>query len=76
MRNLTTDEIQLLSYFSEFTERNKGKLLESCIILLSEQYGMDFNEYSVMSLNSEEYFDRYTGFVIIKEKDSRFTQTK
>ena len=68
MYNLTTDEIQLLSYFSKLNERNKGRMLESCIIALAEQSEMDFSEYSFMSLNLEKYFDRYMGFVFITEK--------
>ncbi len=68
MYNLTTDEIQLLSYFSKLNERNKGKMLESCIISLAEQLGMGFDEYSFMSLNSGEYFDRYMGFAFVIEK--------
>lgn len=37
MYNLTTDEIQLLSYFSNLNEFNQDKILNLCISTLNEQ---------------------------------------
>lgn len=66
--NLTSDEIELLSWFSKLSERNQGKIIFQCIDFFAEQSGMSFDEFTDILLQSEDYFSKYCGVSLIKEK--------
>lgn len=68
MHNLTSDEIELLSWFSKLSERNQGKVIGYCINCFTEQSGMGFDEFAEFLLHSEDYFSNYCGVALIKEK--------